>query len=379
MRSLRHTAYLTAAVLAVVMSVLVVTGGSQAASSVLRIPPSAVPEGVSELLSSGRYAEAIAPLRECLDAAPGNHAARRALARSLEGAGFGEAARAQWELVVASAPDDEEGRLALAALCGRLGDSLAAQAILVRLMRSSRTGARARLEYGILLARAGRLERAGAFLGDEGLEGADRARALYNRGLLERRLGNDEAALLAFEGAVAAASDFPAAWNNLGLAAEAVRRPARAEEAWCRALAQAPWDEAPRLNLSRFMVAAGRADEARALLEAAPAPGPAVLTALGVALGLAGRHEDALACFEVSLRGRPDDGPTLYNVAVSQWSLGRVSHARVALEAAVRAGYDGVGPLRGELEAAAVANLGATAGGCESLATHGEEVGTSGD
>lgn len=90
--------------------------------------------------------------------------------------------------------------------------------------------------------------------------------AAYSLGLLLAEMGRYEDAAT-YLGRAAAGMRYPRAYYNQGQAFLALRRPARAEQAFLNGLALVPGDEQLFVALANLYLQSGRADEARALAE----------------------------------------------------------------------------------------------------------------
>ena len=296
----------------------------------------------------GLYDEAILSLRQALLLMPNSLSARLRLGKVLAAAGDHQAARVQYEIVLAAHKDVGYARLSLARLYHSDGESKRAFKMLIPLMRGGRFKSLARLEGAIILAQHERYKNAKKLLSNVVLFGNDRAKASYTRGLIEEKLGNFVSAISFFEEAVEDCEDFPDAWNNLAINLERMGFSQRAEAAYRSGLSSSPENLRLCHNFAEFLIKEHRPDEAiRLLLSAADSLTPAMFATLGLAYGTKGDDEKAARLFAESLQGRPNHGPTLYNLAVSNFNLGRYEAAQSYMSSADEAGYD-VSPLRAE-------------------------------
>ena len=172
-----------------------------------------------------------------------------------------------------------------------------------------------------------------------------RGRALTGLGLA-RSFGNrtDEADQLLRE-AAALAPELAEAWYALAELARARADWPAAEEAYRAALERSPDDPETLAGLGEVLIAQGRADEGRALVERARAgasasspEGPArAEVQLGLLAGQEGRFEAALTHFERALELAPDHGPAHVNRGKALLRLGRTNEAAEAFQNACRA------------------------------------------
>ncbi|GIW71605.1 MAG: hypothetical protein KatS3mg102_1147 [Planctomycetota bacterium] len=165
-----------------------------------------------------------------------------------------------------------------------------------------------------LLARARRLEGDGEAAGALELLAAAPAELqrfgsyCYARGALAFRLDRLDEAVRLFEQAVRYAPDIAEYQANLGAAL--LERARRSEQ---------------RAGLMRALVVLEHACALRPRL-------PHAWVNLGLALQLAGRHQEAIAAFDRALAMAPEDASALYNRAASCHALGREQECLQALE-----------------------------------------------
>lgn len=128
---------------------------------------------------------------------------------------------------------------------------------------------------------------------------------LSDRGRFEIAAGRP--AVVFFEAARQIEPESAARWNNLGTALAAAGDFAAARAAVAQAVGMAPDDGLARLNLARYALHAGDADEARAMLDALVIEEPSAdaLGLRGVVKGNTGDLAGAAADFEAALRINP--------------------------------------------------------------------------
>jgi predicted O-linked N-acetylglucosamine transferase (SPINDLY family) len=179
------------------------------------------------------------------------------------------------------------------------------------------------VNYANLLARLGR--------GGEALLHYDRAlqarsdffEAHFNRANLLLEMKRFEDAAAGFERAVTARADVPAAWNNRGTALRGLRRFADALESYDRAVALAPGHVNALTNRAIVLFDLRRLDEALAAAERALAAQPGFAEALyikGNILRDMSRLPDALAAYEQA-HGQPHalNGAAQAALALCDW------------------------------------------------------------
>lgn len=145
-------------------------------------------------------------------------------------------------------------------------------------------------------------------------------------------------ALADYEKAMAYSLDFSFAGHNLGLLHEKRGDPARAEEAYRRAIAVDDLWPPPKANLALLLARQGRSGEAEALLRevlAATPDLPDVAYSLGLLLAEAGRMEEAATFLARAATGMPANARAAYNAGLALARAGRDGEAEKMLRRAV--------------------------------------------
>jgi tetratricopeptide (TPR) repeat protein len=184
-------------------------------------------------------------------------------------------------------------------------DTADARADLVPIRRLSRAG-----DHAQALANVLRL-----------LEAAPTDPVLRNEAaVLELRLGRAAEAASRLEALVAERPEFHRGWYNLGVAWTQAKRPTDARRAYERALALRPNHLESHVNLGMLQLDAGETASAVTTLEKATEIGGGderarAYFSYGVALGRAGRPEDAMVAYTKAIEFRPDYLLPRYNQA----------------------------------------------------------------
>jgi Flp pilus assembly protein TadD len=176
----------------------------------------------------------------------------------------------------------------------------------------------------------------GVALIDQALRLRDSPRFHCNRGMALGHLGQHEAALVAYQRALALRPDYPEALNNLGTTLDALGRPTEAVAAYRRALALRPEQAEWWSNLGNALAAMRQPDAAEAAYRRAVELSPAAPRAhalLGHALRQGGRPAEAEAAFRTQLALRPDDPDAGINLAAALGDQDRPAEAAALLPA----------------------------------------------
>jgi predicted CXXCH cytochrome family protein len=142
------------------------------------------------------------------------------------------------------------------------------------------------------------------------------------------------------------ALDFSYAGHNLGLLYEQMNEPAKAEQAYRRAIAVDDLWPPPKVNLALLVARQGRSEEAERLLREALAARPDLPEAaysLGLLLAETGRMEEAAGMLAQAASGLPANARAAYNAGLALAQVGRDAEAEAMLRRAVEiepAGYD---------------------------------------
>jgi tetratricopeptide (TPR) repeat protein len=166
----------------------------------------------------------------------------------------------------------------------------------------------------------------------------DKDSALYNKGLALRKLGRYEEAIAAYDAALAIKPDKDSALYNKGLALRKLGRYEEAIAAYDAALAIKPDRHEALSNKGFALNKLGRYEEAIAAYDAALAIKPDKDSALynkGLALRKLGRYEEAIAAYDAALAIKPDRHEALSNKGFALNKLGRYEEAIAAYDAAL--------------------------------------------
>ncbi|MEO1126546.1 MAG: tetratricopeptide repeat protein [Cyanobacteria bacterium J06639_16] len=194
------------------------------------------------------------------------------------------------------------------------------------------------------------LEQGNLFAADQNFEAAiaaydaalaikpDNHEALNNKGIALRKLGRYEEAIASYDAALAIKPDKHDALNSKGIALGKLGRYEEAIASYDAALAIKP-DKHDALNNKGIALGKlGRYEEAIASYDAALAIKPDNHEALnnkGNALGELGRYEEAIAAYDAALAIKPDNHQALYNKGYALRQLGRYEEAIAAYDAAL--------------------------------------------
>lgn len=164
------------------------------------------------------------------------------------------------------------------------------------------------------------------------------AEAWFNLGLLERSADRHDAAIAAYQQALAAKPQYLAAINNLGLVYSDIERHAEAEAQFRRALELKPDYTSAWVNLARTHAASGRTDEAlaayRRALEIDPNERSARLQ-VAVTLRKMGRAEEAIAEYRALIAQHPRYVKAWFNLGIALAAEGQDNEAVAAYEQAL--------------------------------------------
>jgi len=170
------------------------------------------------------------------------------------------------------------------------------------------------------------------------LTGGDYPEAWFNLGLLEKRAGNLDAAIAAYEAALEVRPDYQAARNNLAVALEAAGRFEEAEALWRLLVELDPTYTGAWQNLADLLRRQDRHEEAitcyRQVLAAEPENGKAALN-LGVTYARAGEYPRAIATYRTLLAREPRNVTAWYDLGLALKAIDDPAAAREALQTAV--------------------------------------------
>jgi tetratricopeptide (TPR) repeat protein len=162
--------------------------------------------------------------------------------------------------------------------------------------------------------------------------------AWYNIGLVERKRGNFESSITAYQTAIAQRPGYLAGWNNLGLVLADAGREEEALQAYQTAIDTNPKYRAAWLNIGRLHYANDRFQEAATCYQKVVALSPDDRSAnikLGIALRKAGRTQDAIAAYKTLVERDPRYALAWYNLGVVYNSVGKTNEAQIAFETAL--------------------------------------------
>ena len=149
----------------------------------------------------------------------------------------------------------------------------------------------------------------------------DYPEAWFNLGMLEKDSGDLDAAIAAYEQAIALRPAYQAADNNLGLALIAAGRLDEAEHRYKAVLARTPTYAAGWVNLGKLYSQRKMYPEAidayRHALEVKPDYARALLD-MGVAYARSGRVDDAAATYQRAIDINPRSAASWYNLGLAQ-------------------------------------------------------------
>ena len=159
--------------------------------------------------------------------------------------------------------------------------------------------------------------------------------AFFNLGLAERRAGNLEAAIAAYQTALDQRQDYGAAQNNLGLAYAEAGEFSRARAMFAQLLHRDPQYAAAWLNLGKLLADQDRHDEAistfRRALDARPGYPEARLN-LGLAYRRTGELAEAVAIYEELVADRPRYVAAWHNLGIALHKQDRSAAAIAAFQ-----------------------------------------------
>jgi tetratricopeptide (TPR) repeat protein len=318
----------------------------------------------------GDVGRATAVLVDAIRIAPDAPALHAALGRAREKQADAAAAEQAYERVLRLDPAYHYARRRLLRIALDREDFPRARLHAEYLLRGDPDAAEHHFLAGLVAAKDGRVEDARRHYADALAHAGDvYPEAWFNLGILEKNAGRLDAAIAAYEQALAQRPDYLAALNNLGLVLGDAGRAADAEAAFRRAIDADPsyaaawlnlgelyadqqrWDDAAdaqrraiaakpgypraRLNLSAVLRKAGRAAEAIEIAEQLVADQPRYVSAwvaLGAARADTGDLADAARALERALALDPDHAIARRTLAGVLAKRGDLAGARAAYE-----------------------------------------------
>ena len=318
-------------------------------------------------LRLGKHGEALRLFERVLAADGGNSIALGGRAAALRQSGRLPEAAEAYRKVLALQPHSREALQGLAAVSFALAEYSQAADACAHLVRSEPSSFIAQYNLGVAMHKLGRLDEAVQAYAEATRIDARSARAWLNLGVVMQMKGSAEAARRAYEHALDADPDLVAALWNLGIEAEQAGEYEEAAmvyaevtskrkdscDAWfrlgynqlrCKDLAAAATSFQECLRLEPDSTAALRGlaalslelqdlDQARlyqAKLNALGERSSELAFNLAVALGGAGRHEDAVQLYHEALNAKPRFPEAQLNLGHALQALGRVEEAHAA-------------------------------------------------
>jgi tetratricopeptide (TPR) repeat protein len=299
------------------------------------------PEAVRHALVTFEKAAAMAP----------DVAAVRALyGRALELVGRTDRAEASYRAALRLDPSYTYARRRLLRLALRGDDAVAARVQAERLLTDEPEEPGNYLLYGLALAGQGRTGDARRAY-EEAIRRStdDYPEAWFNLGKLERAAERYDAAVAAYERAVAARPGYVEALNNLGLVHAAAGDIRAAEAAYKRALAVDPSYASAWFNLARLSSSQGDTAAAIEALQSAIRAYPSYAEALlnlGVLYSRSGDLDAALATYERLVAARPRYAPGWFNMSIVLGKLDREEEEYAAVSRTVELDREHLPALR---------------------------------
>jgi tetratricopeptide (TPR) repeat protein len=299
--------------------------------------------------TGGDVARAIEVLSRAAEMAPDVAQVHSALGRAQEVAHRADLAEDSYERAVRLDPRYAYPRRRLVRLSMARDDDRKASFHVRELLETDASDPENHFLAGLAAARDGRADDARRHYEDAIARSTDGYReAWFNLGSLEKRAGNLDAAIAAYERAIQISPRYLAAINNLGLAYGAAGRDEEAERTFRSAIALDAEYEGAWLNLGKLLSGQSRYDEAiaafRRALEIRSDYREARLD-LGVAYTRAGRTGEAIAEYRAVLEENPRYVRAWFNLGLLYETAGRSSDAEAAFTRALEIDQDHVGAL----------------------------------
>jgi tetratricopeptide (TPR) repeat protein len=258
----------------------------------------------SELIRTGRPADAIPILIKAVNAAPSDATARFNLGVAYDATGQKPQAAEQFNAALQIRPSYFEARNALALTLKDTGNAADALAQFRQAVAQQPGSAEAHSNLGNALAQAG--DQPGAIAEFRQSLSLNANDAAAHNGLAEmlRQGGDTAGAIHEFEAALKIKPAYPEALNNLALALESTGRAADAADHFSDALRLQPTNVGMHLNFGDLLLTMGRTDEALGHYSTAVSLAPDSIEALyrlAQAYAASGRLHDAAATLEKAL------------------------------------------------------------------------------
>ncbi|HUW80587.1 MAG TPA: tetratricopeptide repeat protein, partial [Acidocella sp.] len=246
--------------------------------------------------------------------------------------------------MLADDPRDADALHLLGLILDVRGDPARA-VLLIEQAIAVRDAPRFHANHGMVLSRLGQHEAALLAYAKALAAQPDYPEALNNQGATLEQLHRLDEAAASFRAAVTARPGYAEAWGNLGHVLRALRRPDEAEAAYHRAVAVAPGMAGLQAGLGGLLREQSRPAEAEHAYrrQVALAPGDAVaLTNLAAAIGEQDRGANAAALLEQALSLAPANPETYCSLGAALQQLGRFEEAEAACRQALalRPGYN---------------------------------------
>lgn len=259
-------------------------------------------------LMAERFSDAIACYRRVLRDEPQAHPARFGIGMARLGLNDFEAAATELQAFVSAVPDHVDGHANLGTALSELGRHDEAESHLSLALAKRPNHPNLRVKYGMALRRRGAAAAAAHHLEQAAASAPDLFEAHFQLGLAFVDLVRFDQAMAAFRRAAALRPEDRAVLNEFGKALSRTQHYDEAAETFFELLRIDPASPIPQAGLAWTRHMQGRADEARAMMEAALAHGmdPAEgWTMLGLIEQAAGRFEAAIVAFERAIAAQP--------------------------------------------------------------------------
>lgn len=331
------------------------------------------------LMRQHKHAEAVQAFRTLLEKDPGNVLAHSSLATALSAIGQTDAAKKEFETVIALDPRRGQGRLGLARLYRRSGDLSAAFDTLKQALTTGGDEPELANEFADLFQESGNTDKAiewyeealrrdplyvKALIGlsntyhragrdtdaqatlQRAIEMDPRnADALYNLGVIAEAQGKPEDAVTAYRRALEIEPDHVQTLNNLGSYYDRTGKPEQAAAAYRKVVELSPDHFEATYNLGTLLLRNQHAEEAVPLLERALKLNPKAGVAynnLALAYVAAHRPDDAIALLRKVAEADPRNATWWLRLARVEAQHGHTAEAKADLQRAIDVGGSAV-------------------------------------